>query len=60
MHLNACRADAQDYITDRSSNKLFFVCMRLTTSFAKNRQSLVADQSVESSPFRPLGNPGFL
>lgn len=32
--------------------KTFFcVCLRLTTSFAKNRQSLVADQSVESSPF---------
>lgn len=61
MHLNACCADSRDCITHRSSSKLFFsLCAHITTSFAKNRKSLVADQSVESSPFWPLGNPGFL
>lgn len=53
-----CPGEQATSISDCSSNKLFFFL--LACSLPKNRQSPVADQSVESSPFWALGNPGFL
>lgn len=47
-------------VSNCSPIKRFSFLFFLASSFLKNRQSPVADQSVESSPFWGLGNPGFL